>query len=261
LINPQQHIRKSSMAIHGITQEMVEDAPTEEEVLPKIMKFIGDAPIVAHNAIFDYSFINEANLRVFGHEISNPRIDTQQLFKEICPDIDAPSLDALTERFNVKLTNHYRAMGDAMGHLLSYLKLKKIYLQKSDWQSKQLCNIDYLLERYLRIQQSISTLQAEIQDLKSIFKLYFDLGGQPVTAETGETLVYQSKQSFSYELSDVRAVLEEVGAFDKAVKLNNGFIDRLCNGFSISEENRQIIKDARRNLSETRTVHILKSGK
>ena len=104
-------------------------------------------------------------------------------------------------------------------------------------------------------------MQAEIQDLKSIFKLYFDLGGQPVTAETGETLVYQSKQSFSYELSDVRAVLEEVGAFDKAVKLNNGFIDRLCNGFSISEENRQIIKDARRNLSETRTVHILKSGK
>jgi len=261
LINPQQHIRKSSMAIHGITQEMVEDAPTEEEVLPKIMKFIGDAPIVAHNAIFDYSFINEANLRVFGHEISNPRIDTQQLFKEICPDIDAPSLDALTERFNVKLTNHHRAMGDAMGLALAYPKLKKIYLQKSDWQSKQLCNIDYLLERYLRIQQSISTLQAEIQDLKSIFKLYFDLGGQPVTAETGETLVYQSKQSFSYELSDVRAVLEEVGAFDKAVKLNNGFIDRLCNGFSISEENRQIIKDARRNLSETRTVHILKSGK
>ena len=35
LINPQQHIRKSSIAIHGITQDMVENAPTEEEVLPK----------------------------------------------------------------------------------------------------------------------------------------------------------------------------------------------------------------------------------
>ena len=34
LINPEQHIRKSSMAIHGITQEMVEDAPTEAEVMP-----------------------------------------------------------------------------------------------------------------------------------------------------------------------------------------------------------------------------------
>ena len=54
LINPQQHIRKSSIAIHGITQEMVEDAPTEEEVMPKILEFIGDYPIVAHNVIFDY---------------------------------------------------------------------------------------------------------------------------------------------------------------------------------------------------------------
>ena len=40
LINPQQHIRKSSMAVHHITEEMVADAPTEEEVLPKILEFI-----------------------------------------------------------------------------------------------------------------------------------------------------------------------------------------------------------------------------
>ena len=56
LINPEQHIRKSSIAIHGITPEMVADAPTEAEVLPKILEFIGDYPIVAHNVIFDYSF-------------------------------------------------------------------------------------------------------------------------------------------------------------------------------------------------------------
>ena len=59
------------MAIHGITQEMVEDAPTEEEVLPKILEFIGDYPIVAHNAIFDFSFLNEAKKRVFNEEITN----------------------------------------------------------------------------------------------------------------------------------------------------------------------------------------------
>ena len=53
LIDPKQHIRKASMAVHGITQEMVEGQPTEEEIMPKIMEFIGDYPIVAHNAIFD----------------------------------------------------------------------------------------------------------------------------------------------------------------------------------------------------------------
>lgn len=51
LINPEQHIRKSSIAIHGITPDMVEDAPTEAEAMPKILEFIGDYPIVAHNAI------------------------------------------------------------------------------------------------------------------------------------------------------------------------------------------------------------------
>jgi len=258
LINPEQHIRKSSIAIHGITQDMVEDAPKEEEVLPKIMEFIGDYPIIAHNAIFDYSFINEANMRLYNHGIENPRVDTQQLFKEVCPDLESHGLDMLTQRFNVVLENHHRAMGDAMGLALAYPKLKNLYLQKCDWQKKQLENIDYLFDRYLRIQQGINTMQAEIQDLKSIFKLYFELGGKPITAETGETMVYQSKQSFSYELSDIRAVLEEVGAFDKAVKLNNGFVDRLCSGYSLSEENRQIIKDARREISETRTLHIIK---
>lgn len=74
LINPEQHIRKSSIAIHGITQDMVADAPTEAEAMPKIMEFIGDYPIVAHNAIFDYSFLNEASKRVFGKEIENARV-------------------------------------------------------------------------------------------------------------------------------------------------------------------------------------------
>ena len=56
LVNPHQHIRKSSQAIHGISEADLEGAPEEEEIYPKIFEFIGDAPIVAHNAIFDYSF-------------------------------------------------------------------------------------------------------------------------------------------------------------------------------------------------------------
>ena len=78
LINPQQHIRKSSIAIHGITEDMVKDAPTEAEIMPKIIEFIGDYPIVAHNAIFDYQFLNEASLRCFNKPLENARIDSDQ---------------------------------------------------------------------------------------------------------------------------------------------------------------------------------------
>ena len=261
LINPQQHIRKSSMAVHGITQEMVADAPTEEEILPKILEFIGDYPIVAHNAIFDYSFLNEAKLRVLGSKVENPHIDSQVMFKEIAPELESHGLEALTKRFNVELNNHHRAMADTIGLALAYPKLKKLYLQKLDWQKKQLTNVDYLFDRYLRIQHSISTMQSELQDLKSIFKLYFELGGEPLQAETGEVMLYQSKQSFGYDFKDVKDVLENVGALEKAVKLNTGFIDRLCNGLSLSEEYKEIIRNARQELSETRNIQVIKPGK
>ena len=261
LINPQQHIRKSSIAIHGITPDMVTDAPTEEEIMPKILEFIGDYPIVAHNAIFDYTFLNEASLRTTGEELTNTRIDSQQMFKEVYPDLESHGLEALTKKFNVDLTNHHRAMADTMGLAHAYPKLKKLYLQKYDWEVKQLENVEYLFERFLRIQNTINTLQSELQDLKSVFRLYFEQGGTPIRSQTGETLVYNSKQSFGYDLHQIKDVLEEVGAFDKAVKLNTGFIDRLVGGCSLDEEKREIIKDARQELTETRNIQIIKAGK
>jgi len=261
LINPEQHIRKSSMAIHGISQDMVKDAPTEAEILPQILEFMGDYPIVAHNAIFDYSFLNEASLRVTGNELKNPRIDTQHLFKEVFPDLESHGLEALTRKFNVDFTKAHRAMSDTMGLALSYPALKNLYSQKYNWQEKQLENVEYLFERYLRIQQSVVTMQSELQDLRSVFKMHFDVGGEPISAQSGETMIYQSRQSFGYDLLKIKDILEEIGALEKAVKLNTGFIDRLVGGLSLEEEKRNIIKDARQELSETRNIQIIKADR
>lgn len=261
LINPKQHIRKSSMAIHGISEEMVQDAPTEAEILPQILNFIGEYPIVAHNAIFDYSFLNEACIRNYDKELTNPRIDTQQMFKEVFPDLPSHGLEALTKKFNVEFTTHHRAMADTMGLALAYPGLKKLFSQKYDWQEKQLDNIEYLFERYLRIQESVTVMQSELQDLRTIFKMHFDLGGRPITSLGGETLIYQSRQSFGYDFMQIKDALEEVGALEKAVKLNTGFIDRLIGGLSLDEEKRNLIKEARQELSETRNIQILKADR
>ncbi len=258
LINPKQHIRKSSMAVHGITQEMVADAPAEEDVMPDILAFIGDYPIVAHNAIFDYNFLNEAAKRLYNKPISNPRIDSQLLFKEVYPDLESHGLENLMNKFNVKFDTRHRAMADTMGLARAYPGLKKLYDQKYNWQLKQTENIEYLFERYIRIQQAVQTMQSELQDLKSIFKIYFEEGGEPVTAVTGETLVYQSKQSFGYDFVKIKDILDEIGALPKAVKLNNGFVDRLASSLSLDEDIREKLKDARCEFSETRNVQIVK---
>ena len=189
------------------------------------------------------------------------QVDTQQMFKEVYPDLFSHGLDTLTEKFHVELKNHHRAMADTMGLALAYPKLKKLYFQKYDWEVKQLDNVEYLFERFLRIQQTVTTLQSELQDLKSVFKLYFEQGGEPIISQTGETLVYNSKQSFGYDLHQIKDVLEEVGAFDKAVKLNTGFIDRLVGGCRLDEEKRELIKEARHEINETRNIQVIKAGK
>lgn len=259
LINPEQHIRKSSIAVHGITEDMVKDAPKEAEIIDKILKFIGDYPIVAHNAIFDWSFLNEAALRHKNKELKNPRIDTQMMFKEVYPELESCGLEALMRKFNVEFSTRHRAMADTIGLAQAYPALKMLYEQKYDWQIKQLDNIEYLFERYLRISQTISTLQAEIQDLKSIFRIHFEKGGKEVIAQSGETLAYQSKQGFGYDFGSIKDTLNEIGALEKAVRLNNGFVDRLVSGYGIDPEVKDKIKNARQEFSETRNVTIIKS--
>ncbi len=261
LINPEQHIRKSSIAIHGITEDMVADAPTEAKIMPKILKFIGNHPIVAHNAIFDFNFLNEASLRVKKKELINPRIDTQFMFKEVYPDLDSHGLEALLVKLNIEFGEQHRAMADAMNLAKAYPALKNLYEKKYAWQLKQIENIDYLFERYIRIQQAIQTMQSELQDLKSIFKLYFEKGGESIRSATGELLVYQSKQGFEYDFMQIKDLLDDIGALNKAVKLNNGFIDRLVSGMAVEETVREKIKQARQEFSETRHVHIIKPDK
>ena len=261
LINPQQHIRKSSIAVHGITEDDVKDAPTEAEVMPKILEFIGDYPIVAHNAIFDYSFINEASIRTTGKPITNTRIDSQMMFKEVYPDLESCGLESLMNKFNVEFSTRHRAMADTEGLAMAYPELKKLYEKKYAWQIQQLDNIDYLFERYLRIQQAVQIMQSEMQDLKSIFRLYFEKGGEDIHSPNGETLVYQSKQSYAYDFVEIKDVLEEIGALHKAVKLNNNFVDRLIASGGITKENKEKLAAARQMLSETRNIHVIKSDK
>lgn len=258
LINPHQHIRKSSQAIHGISEEDLQGAPEEEDIYPKIFDFIGDATIVAHNAIFDFSFLNRTSKRLYDKPLENNYVDTQMMFKEVYPQVESCGLDNLVAIFQASNTRRHRAMGDAMALALCYPKLKKMYYQKYNWQLSQIDNVEYLFERYLRLQNTINTMQSEIQDLKSIFKIYFERGGKDIVSNNGEIMTYNHKKTFHYDFAQIKDTLEELGALTKAVKLNNAFVDRLVAGNSISEEIKDKIKSARVEITENKTFGIIK---
>lgn len=259
LVNAKQHIRKSSMAIHGITEEMLESAPLEEEIYPKIFEFMGDAPIVAHNAVFDFSFLNQTSKRLYNKPLENRYIDSQFMFKEIYPQLESCGLEALMNTFNVEFSTRHRALADAEGLALCWPKLKKMYSEKYDWQLSQIENVEYLFERYLRLQHTIGIMQSEIQDLRSIFKIYFEKGGKDIVSNSGDVLTYNSKKTFSYDFVQIKDILDELGALPKAVRLNNSFIDRLVAGKGIDEETKDKIKAARCEISENKTFNVVKA--
>jgi len=131
LINPEIKIPSKIVELTGITDEMVKDKPTIDKILPKFLDFIGDSPVVAHNASFDTSFIKE-NCSKLNCEFNNTIIDTLSLSRILVPDIKRHKLNILAKHFNVKLENHHRAVDDAQAtgeifiQLISILKDKDI---------------------------------------------------------------------------------------------------------------------------------------
>lgn len=261
LVNPMQHIRSSSISIHNITEEMILASPTIEEVLPKFLDYINDKPIIGHNIFFDYCFVNEASLTLYGKELLNKRIDTLLMFKEVFPEEKSHGLCSLLKRFNVKIDTQHRALSDAYGLALVYEKLRSLYESRYSWQFSQLNNVPYLFERYLRIQNLIQSLQSEMGDIKSVFKLYFENDGTEIHNNTGDILSNSTKISYQYDLNKLKNVLEETDLIDKTYKINIGLVEKMLNNYSLDDEIKQKIIETRINFSESPNVYIQRSSK
>lgn len=103
LVNPERDIPEEVVKVHGITNEKVKDAPVFADVADDFLAFIGDAPLVAHNASFDMKFLN-AELEQMGREtLSNKVVDTLAITRRKFPGARA-TLDALCARFEVDLS-------------------------------------------------------------------------------------------------------------------------------------------------------------
>lgn len=64
---------------------MVKDAETIDKVMPKILEFVGDSVLVAHNADFDIGFL-KYNANKLGLSLDNTYLDTLRLAKDLFPD-------------------------------------------------------------------------------------------------------------------------------------------------------------------------------
>jgi DNA polymerase-3 subunit epsilon len=104
LLNPERDIPMESTRIHGITNAHVEGKPKFAEIADAMLEFFGDAPLVAHNAAFDFGFIDAELARIGKPRLGAERmIDTLVLAKTRFPGMPN-SLDALCRRFDIDLS-------------------------------------------------------------------------------------------------------------------------------------------------------------
>ena len=112
LVNPGEDLSPKITEITGITGAMLAGQPKAEEALPKLLAFIGDAPIAAHNARFDAGLL-KAELARLGLSFGNPVMDTLAYARKLYPQLKSYRLAALCKHLGVSLKNAHRAVHDA----------------------------------------------------------------------------------------------------------------------------------------------------
>jgi len=124
--NPERPVEAGAVEVHGLTDDFLADKPLIGAKIEEFLAFIGDAPLVIHNASFDIGFLNAELARLNLSPLPMSRaIDTLALARERYPGA-AASLDALCRRHGIDASarTYHGALLDA--ELLSevYLELK-----------------------------------------------------------------------------------------------------------------------------------------
>ena len=146
LIDPKRPIPKKISELTNITDDMVKGKPSEEEVTKSFLEFVGDLPLVAHNAKFDINFLSMAMKKYDLGELNNTIIDTLELSRTLDQGFARHGLSALVKRYNVPWAEdaHHRADYDAEGTALVFAKmLEKLKMQNY----KTIADMDKLVSK------------------------------------------------------------------------------------------------------------------
>lgn len=110
-VNPQKHIPERVTEVTNITDDMVKDAETIDKIFPKVLEFIGDSVLVAHNAPFDIGFLKQT-AKTLGYEFDYTYLDTLSLAKDLFPNYKKYKLGKIAENLGIKVEVAHRALDD-----------------------------------------------------------------------------------------------------------------------------------------------------
>lgn len=120
--------------VHGISPDLLKDAPPEAEVLPGWLDFVQDSTLVGHHVSFDRSMVDQALQRHYGENFVNIALDTVDLTRHaddtFSPHKTLPAnqlgLDYLCKHYNIPIEDRHTALGDAYMTGLLFLRLRAL---------------------------------------------------------------------------------------------------------------------------------------
>ncbi|GLC31546.1 DNA polymerase III subunit alpha [Clostridium omnivorum] len=124
-VNPEKPIPARVVEVTNITDDMVKDAETIEKVFPKMLEFIKDSVLVAHNAGFDIGFLKH-NAKVLGYDFDYTYVDTLSLAQAIFPEYKSYKLGRIAKNLGIKVEVAHRALDDVD----TTVKVFKVMLEK-----------------------------------------------------------------------------------------------------------------------------------
>lgn len=122
LVNPECEIPYFITGLTGIDNDLVRDAPTLNEIAPKIIAILADSIFVAHSVNFDYNVIKN-QLQEIGLSFVRKKLCTVRLSRSIFPGYQSYSLGKLCSSLNIPLVDRHRARGDAHATVLLFQKI------------------------------------------------------------------------------------------------------------------------------------------
>ncbi len=128
LIDPGRKLPEKITEITGITDKMLKGKRTEQEVVLDFINWYGELPLIAHNALFDLSFLESAIKKYSLKSFTNTLLDTMEMSRLVSPNEARHNLSALVKRYEVDFDedSHHRADYDAKGTAQVYFKMAQI---------------------------------------------------------------------------------------------------------------------------------------
>ena len=136
-LNPERDVPEGAFKVHGLSREFLKDKPLFAEICDEFLDFVGDAPLVAHNAMFDLGFINAELERCKKAALQRERlVDTLMLARRRYP-AGPNKLDDLCARFSIDLSRRTKH-----GALLDAELLAEVYVELTGKRQARLGLVD-----------------------------------------------------------------------------------------------------------------------